>query len=433
MKKLASYLATFLCIAGIYGQTPALIPKLKDGKWGYINPQGAWVIQPSFDYAEPFEEGLAIAGMGVQKIRTAALGGSTEYLGFRGKLGLIDNKGAWVLPCEYIEINQLKDGMRLLGMGEINEAYYDFDTYLKRYVDSYGYADINGKLLPLKEKYVFARDFKEGYAIVGVGEMEGYNFLGKMGIINRQGAEIVAPKHSLIEDFSNGRALFLKADMESEDLPTYGYLNREGQEVIPPKFEEATDFSEGLAVVNVLDSYGYIDTTGKMAISKTYYSAGKFNEGMAVVETNEKKDKKKANGYYKDPIEALFNNIQHVISPTGKILYTNRTPDFRLSDFEGGVCFTTTTDGNGNYKMGLLNKEFKTIFQPDNISLENDKWVQGYFPVSKEGKYGVLKKDGSYQIQPSYQYLGPLIGGLMLAMQDNKLFYIDINGKEWKD
>jgi hypothetical protein len=34
----------------------------KDGKYGYMDTTGAWIAQPIYDYAEPFSEGLAVAG-----------------------------------------------------------------------------------------------------------------------------------------------------------------------------------------------------------------------------------------------------------------------------------------------------------------------------------------------------------------------------------
>jgi len=39
-------------------------PFCRDGKWGYIDNHGGILIEPQFDYAGPFTEGLAPARMG---------------------------------------------------------------------------------------------------------------------------------------------------------------------------------------------------------------------------------------------------------------------------------------------------------------------------------------------------------------------------------
>lgn len=36
----------------------------KDGRYGYMNADGAWIAQPIYEYAEPFSEGLAVCGFG---------------------------------------------------------------------------------------------------------------------------------------------------------------------------------------------------------------------------------------------------------------------------------------------------------------------------------------------------------------------------------
>ena len=53
------------------------------GRWGYIDTQGRWVMEPQFAYASYFSEGLAAVAV-------------DDY--FEGKLGYIDRTGKWVIP-----------------------------------------------------------------------------------------------------------------------------------------------------------------------------------------------------------------------------------------------------------------------------------------------------------------------------------------------
>jgi len=46
-----------------HAKDPALIPVKKGGKYGYINTSGKFVIEPQFDSAASFSEGLAVIEM----------------------------------------------------------------------------------------------------------------------------------------------------------------------------------------------------------------------------------------------------------------------------------------------------------------------------------------------------------------------------------
>jgi hypothetical protein len=55
-------------------------------KWGYIDETGAWVIQPQFEYAGNFTEGMAVVGVSENGVM---------------KLGYIDETGSVVIPMQY--------------------------------------------------------------------------------------------------------------------------------------------------------------------------------------------------------------------------------------------------------------------------------------------------------------------------------------------
>ena len=59
-----------------YHFTEGLAAVKKYGRWGYINGKGEWVVEPKFDKAKPFSENLACA---VEN----------------GKWGYLDHKGDW--------------------------------------------------------------------------------------------------------------------------------------------------------------------------------------------------------------------------------------------------------------------------------------------------------------------------------------------------
>ena len=66
----------------------------RDGKYGYMDYTGAWIAQPIYDYAEPFYEGLAVAGFG------------------EGDRLMIDTEGNIVIPMgQYNYISNASSGV----------------------------------------------------------------------------------------------------------------------------------------------------------------------------------------------------------------------------------------------------------------------------------------------------------------------------------
>ena len=70
-----------------------------DGKWGYINKSGIYVIAPQFDGTRPFSEGLAVVWIG------------GDGLGRGGKWGYIDTQGAVVIPLQFDQVSPFTEGL----------------------------------------------------------------------------------------------------------------------------------------------------------------------------------------------------------------------------------------------------------------------------------------------------------------------------------
>src|ERR1043166_4719734 len=74
-------------------QTPALFPVKHDGKWGYINSSGSIVIQPAFDAADYFENGLY----------------AKFQVGYY--TGLLDTNGSFVIQPVYDDIRFIRNNL----------------------------------------------------------------------------------------------------------------------------------------------------------------------------------------------------------------------------------------------------------------------------------------------------------------------------------
>lgn len=110
--------------------TPDSIVKFcRKGKWGYKDWKGNVLIQPTFDEAFQFSEGLAC----VEK---------------NEKLGYINAKGEWVIECQYDCATSFSEGLASVTLGEKS-----------------GYIDTQGEWA-IKPIYDIATPFVDGKAIV---------------------------------------------------------------------------------------------------------------------------------------------------------------------------------------------------------------------------------------------------------------------------
>jgi WG containing repeat len=230
---------------------PPLFVVTVNGKDGFMDREGKIVIEPSFEKAFPFTEGLA----GIQQ---------------RGMWGFIDTEGHMVIEPKFASVGLFSDGMA---------SFQD-----QRLGNVFGYIDKSGEVV-IKPQFDCAEEFRNGIARVGFTTFESklLSVVADVGtqceyrFIDRKGNFVTEPSPThyaigepdeLIHFTKNGRV---------------GYLNAMGEVAIEPQFQAGSNFSEGLAYVNKDGLFGYIDTSGKWAIEPRFEYATDFSEGLAGV------------------------------------------------------------------------------------------------------------------------------------------------------
>ena len=78
-----------------------LIPAKKDGKYGYVNREASWIVEPRFDLAFPFFDGLALIA-----IRKKNLLGKVAH-----RYGYIDDTGEMVIKPRFKEAFSFSEGL----------------------------------------------------------------------------------------------------------------------------------------------------------------------------------------------------------------------------------------------------------------------------------------------------------------------------------
>lgn len=302
----------------------AVISTSKSGyKEGYIDETGRIVIRPRFDRATSFLEGLAAVGFGEFQLH----GGGNHRWGF------IDKSGRLVISPRFYYAGGFSEGMCVVGNREGKN----------------GYIDKKGRLV-IPYKYPWAGHFFEGLACVNVGD--------HFGFIDKTGSMIIEPKFTDPGGFNEGLSLTRIGGKTIDPRPgasIFGplggrlvYIDKSGKTIIEldEEIDQARPFSEGLAPVGVIKSdkrlyWGYIDRTGKFVIEPQFGDAGLFSEGFARI---------------------LLNGKSGLIDKTGKILF--QTNFFLMHHFQGGLMQVYDSGDLPSAKMGYIDRTGKIIWQP---------------------------------------------------------------------
>jgi len=328
-----------------------------NGKWGFINPLGAVVIEPRFDGVSSFHGGLAIVRSGaILKTREAV------YVGLGGNCWYIDKNGQAV---HKIEGRPFSEGLAVV------RTKGKLETILTGKAE-FGFIDRKGKMA-ISQKYSRVESFSEGLA-----RFEDPN--GKFGYINAKGEVVIKPHYFWASDFSEGLAEV------SVDSAKSGYINKRGEIVIDSQYDYAQLFSEGFAAVGDKPSskWGYIDRAGKQVIPFKFDDAKPFSEGYAAVETVGRIGYINANG-------------QYVIRPQfERPLYQSKGMKYRapLSPFSEGLAAVIS-----GAKWGYVNKKGDFVIEPKFDWA--GQFTEGFAKVAVGDKMGYIDKQGKYIWEPT--------------------------------
>ena len=215
--------------------------------YSYIDKSGKPVIQPQFDWADSFNEGLAKVKMGY-------------------KWGYIDKTGKLVTRFQFDDAESFALSDRTASAPQLARV---------RIGSKYGYIDKTGQLV-ISLLFDEANSFQEGLAAVKINN--------KWSYIDKTGKSVILPQFDEADSFQAGLAAVRISNK-------WGYIDKTGKVVIQPQFDEADSFSvietsppkPGLARVRIGGKWGYIDTNGQIVIALQFNQAKSFKEGLAAV------------------------------------------------------------------------------------------------------------------------------------------------------
>ncbi len=397
-----------------------MIPAEYNYKWGFINNKGKFIIQPDFDNVKDFSDGLA-------SIEWNFLWGYIDKSYSKSKRFVIKpyfnnarpfNKG--YAPVEknflwgFIDKKFSPDKKNYI----VNPVYeqlgkYSDDVKLAPAMRNrkWGFVYYKGETI-IDFQFDEAKPFKESFAPVKTGDKWGY--IDKSFIENEN--YFIKPVFDYAEGFSDGLAKVRRDGI-------YNYINIKGQFVFPNIYDNKTkflpEFSEGLAPIEINGKWGFIDKNFSYDENRVYVTepqydyALDFSEGYAGVSLNGKY------GF-------IDSNGQIVIEPQFDIVW----------GFSEGLAMVKLFG-----KYGFIDKQFfksfKRKYVVDPIYEDADSFYNDTAPISKNGVWGYLKKDGFIGsnikvielVKPALQRAYRFSDGIAGVRVNNKYGFIDLNGK----
>lgn len=424
--------------------------------YGYINETGSVVIEPKYEGAGDFHEGLAIVTL-------------------NGKWGAINKKGEIIIPFEYDFIGNFSHGLAnaskdkkygyLNTSGQVAIPFiYDYSMPMSskgfafvlktRSSDSWGVIDHSGKqviplsfqsllfnpdlnLIPAKKNSAWGFIDKRGNIVIpciydtvsffysnGLAQV---TLNKKKGFINTSG-KIITP---IIYD--NFVVPFKKSGMWGYAGEDWYYITPEGKpvaagkNVYPNSFDDGfckviLNYTEGM-VMNTDDGCYYISVDGKKTIppegkSEPFKGGGFFSDGMVSVYDEEDADGD-PKWYYIDSFGSRINDQTYKDAHkfSNGIAWVSNT-------IKPSVFISRIRDYTDYY---AINKEGRIVIPgkyPYAYDFEGDDVV----PVQKDKKHGLIDRTGKMVVPLIYEDLGLIRHGIAYFKQNGKYGYINARG-----
>lgn len=376
------------CVVLLSGCTSNESQQIEDTSSKIYSPIDELFIQPQFESVSEFSDGMATYSTRASDAPLFTGGGNT---GKPLKLDLGDNLDGYISSEGKI-------------LPPIYTSAYDFSSGVSAVAQEkgkFGVIDKLGKWI-VQPEYYFINSFNSGLAPFQKNEK------GKSGYMNLKGEIVIEPKYDSAGLFYEERALVCE-ELKNYDDSTCGFINTQGNYISERIYSQYNSewFSEGLAMVcsgkgeNLL--CGYIDKNGtevfKLAdwVYRTEYgdwvsTLGSFNQGLALV----------GGRYFDGNIQkwGFFNkNFEYQIP---EILTAPLTKfAFDPYDFNGDIQWQTVgTSKDSKGQTAAMNKQGEIMYF--STYEEVRAFYQGLSAVKIDGKWGYVNEKNEMVIKPIY-------------------------------
>ena len=229
------------------------------GQWGYLLDTGEWLVEPQFDTAWGFQEGVARVSLDE-------------------KWGYLLDTGDYLVEPQFAYAGDFQEGLALICQD-----------------GKWGYIDRQGEVR-IAPQFDYAEDFHNGMAEVRVG--------GLRGLIDENGAYLIEPKYYALNSFVGDyaavarRGEYVNGFSEEPYYETiWGVIDRTGTLVLPMEYDSIEiDGDDSVAVATLGDETQFFHLSGGTAVEVAQLGSSLLlsdyypNEGGKVATLNEAAD-----------------------------------------------------------------------------------------------------------------------------------------------
>lgn len=309
-----------------------------NGLWGFVDADGAMVVEPQFEQVRDFSDGLAAVEL-------------------NDKWGFIDKSGTMVIDADFDDTWGFSEGFAAVKLAE-----------------RWGVINTDGSVV-IRPQFDGVGLFQEGLAQVVVGDMFGY--------IDESGEIVIPVQFDKAWPFtSEGLAV---VDLEADGLELWSVVDQTGKVVLHSERDEweiggleGPLFSEGLVPIEVGgSSFGFMDTTGAMVIMPRFNFVGGFHEGLAYAQPEERASGEEIVGY---------------IDKSGEWVIEPQFDGFEPGNFSEGLAALHDPYGAGGDICGYIDKSGAWAIEPR--FNEAHDFSQGRALVVVDGVYSFIDDTG---------------------------------------
>ena len=305
----------------------------------------------------------------------------------------------------------------------------NFENRIRAYKGKkWGYVDKDGKEV-IEFKYDVAESFYEELAYVEINK-QGY-------FINTDGKVIIDLKGNTLggkysgsganNGFNNGFAV-VKSKNNSY------FIDKTGKQV-GAKYEYAQNFGEKYAAVKLNNKWGFIDKTGKLVINFQFDDAYGFEHGIATVKKGNKWGIINESGKVIVPFkfDGIMTTSNKSFLPCLKLKGSYYTIDSKGKLYKGtsGVITNDVLSVSNNGKYGLIKPDgtLVTEFKYDYIDYAEEE-NKGLYLVKLNNKWGVIDSAGKVIVDIKYDKIDRFSDSVAFFNRGDIVGLLDITGKE---
>ena len=257
------------------------------GKFGFIQRDGAFAIKPQFDSVSwRFRDGTAVVE---SANKSRFIDGSGKFVG--GEFDDLRDAGARVLGARI--------GSKWGFVNRLGEFVIEPEFDYVRHVDGDGggwSVSANGMNTLIDEQGQIVISIKEGqFAHYSEGITRVYSGKNSSFFIDKTGNVLFRWDHQkesahrfydgvcLVMSFSDGRQVSAGTTENSSLADGAYYIDKTGRRLTDDGFRAIGNFSEGRGIVAHGNRFGYIDSGGKQVTAVKFLEASPFTDGYAQV------------------------------------------------------------------------------------------------------------------------------------------------------